>query len=184
MGDYSKRLARRLQKFDNRPKPKDEDVISLHDNNLRRSMGLNPIIKKKGLFLDDERQPREVTWVHYESEIEWTVVKTIDGFWKAIEEMKAKNQRFEAFSLDWYLGGGDTGMEVIKQLCDNLLENPPKEIPRVYMHSSDRDWRIAMDRIWWQCEAKLEEINEENDLGPDPVQPDPEPYVPPRSKFR
>ena len=35
--------------------------------------------KIKGLFLDDERVPQDVTWVNYPKNIEWTVVRSYDG---------------------------------------------------------------------------------------------------------
>lgn len=34
----------------------------------------------RGLFLDDERSPSDVTWVNYDSNIDWTVVRTFDEF--------------------------------------------------------------------------------------------------------
>ena len=36
--------------------------------------------KMKGLFLDDERVPQDVTWVVYPKNIEWTVVRSYDEF--------------------------------------------------------------------------------------------------------
>jgi hypothetical protein len=39
----------------------------------------------KGLFLDDERSPADVTWITYPSNIEWEVVRTFYDFCISIE---------------------------------------------------------------------------------------------------
>lgn len=36
--------------------------------------------KKIGLFLDDERNPEDVTWIEYPKDIQWTVVRTVQDF--------------------------------------------------------------------------------------------------------
>jgi hypothetical protein len=43
------------------------------------------IFMHKGLFLDDERNPEDVTWVSYPDNIEWTVVRTRSAFQDACE---------------------------------------------------------------------------------------------------
>lgn len=34
----------------------------------------------KGLFLDDERVPQDVTWIKYPENVEWVVVRSYDEF--------------------------------------------------------------------------------------------------------
>ena len=50
----------------------------------------------KGLFLDDERNPEQVTWVGYYDNIEWTVVRNSKEW---LNEMKDVSQ-YDVFSLD------------------------------------------------------------------------------------
>lgn len=40
----------------------------------------------KGLFLDDERNPEDVSWIPYPSNIEWTVVRTYSEFCDTLED--------------------------------------------------------------------------------------------------
>ena len=51
----------------------------------------------KGLFLDDERNPSDVTWVNYvnKEDIEWTVVRTYNEFVNAISA-----DNFDCYSFD------------------------------------------------------------------------------------
>lgn len=54
-------------------------------------------MKHKGLFLDDERIPSDVTWVDYPDNIEWTVVRTYDKF---LEHMKMGTYSYYSFDHD------------------------------------------------------------------------------------
>lgn len=42
--------------------------------------------KLKGLFLDDERNPSDVTWISYPTDISWTVVRTYKEFCNTLED--------------------------------------------------------------------------------------------------
>ncbi len=54
-------------------------------------------MKHKGLFLDDERVPSDVTWVDYLDKIEWTVVRTYAEF---LEHMKMGVYSYYSFDHD------------------------------------------------------------------------------------
>ena len=69
--------------------------------------------KMKGLFLDDERNPEDVTWIDYPENIEWTVVRSGDEF---LYEFHRHN--FQVFSFDHDIQGyNHRGVEVNKQYC-------------------------------------------------------------------
>lgn len=49
----------------------------------------------KGLFLDDERNHQDVTWIQYPEDVEWTVVRTFSEFVRA-----TSGQVFDLISFD------------------------------------------------------------------------------------
>jgi hypothetical protein len=88
---------------------------------------------QQGLFLDDERTPKEVTWIRYDGNIEWTIVRNADQFRKAMT-----SKVFDVYSFDWYLGHGVTdGLELIREFAVWLKANriKPYESPTVITHS-------------------------------------------------
>lgn len=56
-----------------------------------------PLTKLKGLFLDDERNPEDVTWINYSTNIEWTIVRTLSTF---IDEMESNVYDYYSFDHD------------------------------------------------------------------------------------
>lgn len=55
----------------------------------------NKDIKLKGLFLDDERVPQDVTWIKYPNNIEWVVVRNMGEFADHIHDLS-----FDVYSFD------------------------------------------------------------------------------------
>ena len=51
--------------------------------------------KLRGLFLDDERNPEDVTWIDYPESIDWKVVRSYDEFFYEFHR-----SAFQAISLD------------------------------------------------------------------------------------
>lgn len=51
--------------------------------------------KLKGLFLDDERVPQDVTWIQYPDNIEWIIVRNMEEFADYIH-----NLSFDIYSFD------------------------------------------------------------------------------------
>jgi hypothetical protein len=64
----------------------------------------------KILFLDDERMPEDVTWLRYPKDSEFTIVRTVEAFAKAV----ADNEAFDIWSLDHDLGTEATGYDALK----------------------------------------------------------------------
>ena len=85
----------------------------------------------KGLFLDDERSPSDVTWVKYpEGSIEWTVVRNRKDFFKEL-----LNCEFAIISFDHDLAIFEnsirewTGYDALKEtvilvMCGDLAQLP------------------------------------------------------------
>ena len=80
----------------------------------------------KGLFLDDERVPQDVTWIDYPDNIEWIVVRSYDEFF-----YKLHRGQFQVFSFDHdirdynHRGVELTGCSVLKAMLDTFLTTPP-----------------------------------------------------------
>ena len=73
--------------------------------------------KLKGLFLDDERSPEDVTWINYPKDIEWVVVRSYDEFFHEFYR-----ETFQVFSFDHdiqdsnHREGELTGYVVLKKM--------------------------------------------------------------------
>jgi len=78
----------------------------------------------KGLFLDDERTPNQVTWLAYPERIDWTVVRNLFEFKRALKS----GTQYSLVSLDHDLqdytfdcatetSKEHTGYDAIKLLC-------------------------------------------------------------------
>lgn len=87
--------------------------------------------KVKGLFLDDERYPQDVTWIRYPDNIEWTVARSFREF---VWEMERTDNDYQVYSFDHdiqsYIDGREyTGYDCLKCLLSietmvgNILDN-------------------------------------------------------------
>lgn len=85
----------------------------------------------KGLFLDDERIPSDVTWLTYAQGIEWIIVRTFDEFKAALE--KGANV-FDLISFDHDIQDFDehgverdgyTCFKWLSELCLDTGRPPP-----------------------------------------------------------
>ncbi len=123
--------------------------------------------RPKGLFLDDERKPSEVTWAGYSPEkYNWTIVRTPDEFRKAIKE-----KIYDVYSFDNYLGycsaehHGEnkiTGETLLVELCEVFKQNKPEDMPRMFFHTqqqaTDSGFRfksIEMERLWFKLSDEI-----------------------------
>lgn len=74
--------------------------------------------KLKGLFLDDERYPEDVTWIQYPDNVEWTIVRTYQQFFDIF-----CSDKFDIISFDHdiqcYINNKEkTGYDCLKQLIE------------------------------------------------------------------
>ena len=96
-----------------------------------------------GLFLDDERCPRHVTWIKLPNTL-WAIVRTFNEFVWYI-----KNHPLPDYiSFDHDLGMGQTGYDCIKFLVEYLLDHPSKDLPLLTFHSQNQIGVDAMKQYW------------------------------------
>ena len=108
--------------------------------------------KLKGLFLDDERNPEDVTWINYPESIDWVVVRGYDEFFYEFHR-----ETFQVFSFDHdiqdfnHQGLELTGYTVLKAMLDTFLTTPhglytfPEH---VLFHTQNPIGKVNMERYW------------------------------------
>ena len=98
--------------------------------------------KLKGLFLDDERNPSDVTWVNYPENIEWKVVRSYDEFFYEFHR-----HTFQVFSFDHDIQDSNhrgvelTGHTVLKAMLDTFPE-------QVFSHTQNPIGKENMESYW------------------------------------
>ena len=120
--------------------------------------------KLKGLFLDDERNPEDVTWVVYPKNIEWTVVRSYDKFFHEFHR-----HTFQVFSFDHdiqdfnHRGVELTGYTVLKVMLHTYLTTPhglytfPEQ---VFFHTQNPIGKENMKSYWKNFCKHYKEENE------------------------
>ena len=108
--------------------------------------------KLNGLFLDDERNPKDVTWVNYPENIEWVVVRSYDKFFHEFYR-----ETFQVFSFDHdiqdfnHRGVELTGSIVLKAMLDTFLTTHhglftfPEQ---VFFHTKNPIGKENMEAYW------------------------------------
>ena len=108
--------------------------------------------KIKGLFLDDERNPQDVTWINYPESIDWTVVRSYDKFFHEFYR-----ETFRVFSFDHdiqdfnHRGVELTGYTVLRAMLDTFLTTPhglftfPEQ---VFFHTKNLIGKENMESYW------------------------------------
>ena len=108
--------------------------------------------KLKGLFLYDERNPEDVTWVVYPENIEWTVVRSYDEFFYEFHR-----HTFQVISFDHdiqdcnHRGVELTGYSALKEMLDTYLTTPPGlyTLPeQVFFHTQNLIGKENMESYW------------------------------------
>lgn len=109
---------------------------------------INPPVSRI-LFLDDERNPEDVTWVVYPENAEFTIVRNREQFQYAA----LSNSRFDIFSLDhdlqdWdkFSGKENTGYSL---LCE-LMYLDSRKMPKttVIAHSKNPVGAKNIEEVW------------------------------------
>lgn len=94
-------------------------------------------MKKIGLFLDDERVVSDVTWVKYDEDIEWTVVRNEWDFFRQFGlggvDCISFDHDIQRFTVD---GVEITGYDILKEMVDMFLEDG-KPIPQCFFHTQN-----------------------------------------------
>lgn len=93
----------------------------------------------KGLFLDDERVPTDVTWLTYAQGIDWTIVRTFEQFTQALL-LPGAEYHLISFDHDLqdFTGSGEelTGYTCFKWLADRCLDGL-QSLPQCIVHSKN-----------------------------------------------
>jgi len=91
----------------------------------------------RGIFLDDERNPEDVTWLTYTQDIEWTVVRTYGDFERAVI-----CEQYDVISFDHDIqdftdeGEERTGYTCFKRMLEFVLDGM-YNLPICYVHSKN-----------------------------------------------
>ena len=116
----------------------------------------------KGLFLDDERNPEDVTWVKYPENTEWTVVRNSSDFRDAFIL-----GGFDVLSFDHDIaeisteGKETTGYHVLKNMVEHMMDNPDDNLPEyVFFHTQNPVGKRNMES-YWKCFLKVKEEGSE-----------------------
>ena len=107
------------------------------------------MIKLKGLFLDDERFPQDVTWIQYPEDVEWTVVRSFQDF---SLELAHGDSDYQVYSFDHdiqsYDEHGDvlTSDDCVKVLFKRILEQQwnPQDLDFI-VHSQNPNDRVHIE---------------------------------------
>ena len=92
-----------------------------------------------GVFLDDERNPKDVTWLNYQEGIEWYIVRRMADFLSCIHNMEEENYiiSFDHDLQDFNLTGTEnTGYDCLKSLVDFCIDNN-MSIPVCLFHTQN-----------------------------------------------
>lgn len=93
-----------------------------------------------GLFLDDERNPEDVTWIKYPDNVEWVVVRNSEQFVDASSNMMVSCKDFiVSFDHDiqeFKFGEEINGYSVLKAMLE-FTQLASFKIPKCYFHTQN-----------------------------------------------
>lgn len=73
----------------------------------------------RGLFLDDERNPRDVTWIHYPPNVKWTIVRNSKDFLEKVSQESFDLVSFDHDIQDFTKNGEEvTGYDLLKKYLE------------------------------------------------------------------
>lgn len=104
----------------------------------------------KGLFLDDERNPQDVTWLQYPENVEWTVVRTFSEFVKVVRTDVFELLSFDHDLQDFSKGSEMTGYDCLKFYCDFIGFHglKPEYHPVILVHSMNPIGKVNILTYW------------------------------------
>jgi hypothetical protein len=119
-------------------------------------------MKKFGLFLDDERNPKDITWIDYPPDISWSIVRTVEEFKSVINTSlySFDSKELPIISFDNDLATKLEGRDAARFLCDECsCHNLP--LPTCFIHSQNNQ---AVDSIKSILESYTKVYNEKNNI--------------------
>ncbi len=102
----------------------------------------------RGIFLDDERTPDQVTWIDYPSNMEWVVVRNSREFALEMYKVIASGEKYVvSFDHDLQEFYGDlevTGYDLLQEMLYSLLDAAERDgepismrIPETFFHTKN-----------------------------------------------
>ena len=120
--------------------------------------------KMKGLFLDDERVPQDVTWIDYPESIDWKVVRSYREFFYEFHRSAFQVISFDHDIQDYNHRGVElTGYTVLRAILDTFLTTPPGlyTLPeQVFFHTQNPIGEENMESYWNSFCKHYKEENE------------------------
>ena len=108
--------------------------------------------KLRGLFLDDERNPEDVTWIEYPENIDWTMVRSYSEFFYELHRSAFQVISFDHDIQDYNHRGVElTGYTVLKAMLDTFITAPPGlyTLPgQVFFHTQNPIGKLNMESYW------------------------------------
>lgn len=112
--------------------------------------------KKIGLFLDDERVVKDVTWLTYPDNIEWIVVRNSTEFFEQLHKLDPDVVSFD-HDIQEFCGADEmTGYDIIKEMIDIYLG--VAEIPQCFFHTQNPIGKKNMEAYYLNA-VKFQEEN-------------------------
>ena len=104
----------------------------------------------KGLFLDDERYPKDATWMKYPEGVEWKVVRTFSHFVKCVNREHYDIISFDHDIQDFSKGSELTGYDCLKAYCNFIGFHGLKSeyLPEVRVHSMNPIGKVNIMSYW------------------------------------
>ena len=107
--------------------------------------------KLTGIFLDDERNPEDVTWLDYRANIDWVVVRTMEEFLQTVNSCQSVHSIIISFDhdlQDFDLNGNEsTGYDCLKALVEHCMEHD-YDLPECVFHTQNPIGRINMQSYY------------------------------------
>ena len=106
----------------------------------------------KGLFLDDERNPEDVTWIDYPESIDWKVVRSYREFFYEFHRSAFQVISFDHDIQDYNHRGVElTGYTVLRAMLGTFLTTSPElyTFPeQVFFHTQNLIGKENMESYW------------------------------------
>lgn len=113
----------------------------------------------KGIFLDDERNPKDVTWISY-GDVDWLIVRDFYEFRKAvIKYLWTQEELIITFDHDLQCFSKDletnktkehTGYDCLKLLVD-ICQHSRSPLPNCYFHTQNPIGKENMQKYYFNA---------------------------------
>ena len=91
-------------------------------------------MKRKGIFLDDERFPSDVKWIKLPNDVEWVIVRNSHEFFVAFEESFPDVVSFDHDIMQFEDGEEITGYTILHEMINRCVEQK-LPFPQCEFHS-------------------------------------------------